>query len=473
MTKSSVELRNVSFTYAGFDAPAVDDVSFAVAPGECVVLCGESGCGKTTATRIVNGLAGGFYEGSRTGKVLVAGRDVDDLEDWELSSLTGSVFQNPSHPVLQPRHDRRDRVRHGEPRRSQGGDARAGARRRARARHGECLMGRGIFELSGGQMQSVAFASAWACRPSVYVLDEPSSNLDPPSMEKLASFISKAKSSGSAVIIAEHRLSYLARRRRPVPALRRRFRRRRMGRAAIPGAARLRARVLRAQILRAAEARRPDAAPFPSRLRLSRRRGEGNLCGVREGCAGPRGDYRLVRPREGRRRGRAKRGRQVNPAQVPGGDQERRARACPVPRLGDPSQEKTQSCVSGHARPRLPALSPERARRVGIRGPVFLPIADEPRLEAVLEAFGLGDVADRHPASLSGGQKQRCVCAIASESGAQALLLDEPTSGLDFRNMERLALILREEASRGKTVAVVSHDTEFLSKACDQIVLIE
>lgn len=84
-----------------------------------------------------------------------------------------------------------------------------------------------------------------------------------------------------------------------------------------------------------------------------------------------------------------------------------------------------------------------------------------------------GDVADRHPASLSGGQKQRCVCAIASESGAQALLLDEPTSGLDFRNMERLALILREEASRGKTVAVVSHDTEFLSKACDQIVLIE
>ena len=63
MTKSSVELRNVSFTYAGFDAPAIKDVSFAVAPGECVVLCGESGCGKTTATRIVNGLAGGFYEG--------------------------------------------------------------------------------------------------------------------------------------------------------------------------------------------------------------------------------------------------------------------------------------------------------------------------------------------------------------------------------------------------------------------------
>ena len=209
MTKNAVELRSVSFTYAGFDAPAVDDVSFAVAPGECIVLCGESGCGKTTATRIVNGLAGGFYEGSRTGKVLIAGRDVDDLEDWELSSLTGSVFQNPRTQFFNldttgeiafgmenlgvPREEMHRRVR----------DV-------VRELGIECLMGRGIFELSGGQMQSVAFASAWACKPSVYVLDEPSSNLDPPSMEKLASFISKAKSSGSAVIIAEHRLSYLA-----------------------------------------------------------------------------------------------------------------------------------------------------------------------------------------------------------------------------------------------------------------------
>ena len=209
MTKNAVELRNVSFTYAGFDAPAIDDASFAVAPGECVVLCEESGCGKTTATRIVNGLAGGFYEGSRTGKVLVAGRDIDDLEDWELSSLTGSVFQNPRTQFFNldttgeiafgmenlgvPREEMHRRVR--------GVVRELGMER---------LMGRGIFELSGGQMQSVAFASAWACRPSVYVLDEPSSNLDPPSMEKLASFISKAKSSGSAVIIAEHRLSYLA-----------------------------------------------------------------------------------------------------------------------------------------------------------------------------------------------------------------------------------------------------------------------
>ena len=149
MTKNAVELRSVSFTYAGFDAPAVDDVSLAVAPGECIVLCGESGCGKTTATRIVNGLAGGFYEGSRTGEILVASRDIDDLEDWELSSLTGSVFQNPRTQFFNldttgeiafgmenlgvPRKEMHRRVR----------DV-------VRELGIECLMGRGIFELSRG-----------------------------------------------------------------------------------------------------------------------------------------------------------------------------------------------------------------------------------------------------------------------------------------------------------------------------------
>ena len=178
MTKSSVELRNVSFTYAGFDAPAIKDVSFAVAPGECVVLCGESGCGKTTATRIVNGLAGGFYEGSRTGEVLVTGRDVYDLEDWELASLTGSVFQNPRTQFFNL--DTTGEIAFGM---ENLGVPREEMHRRVRDVASELgiegLIDRGIFELSGGQMQSVAFASVRACEPSVYVLDEPSSNLHP------------------------------------------------------------------------------------------------------------------------------------------------------------------------------------------------------------------------------------------------------------------------------------------------------
>lgn len=303
MTKNAVELRSVSFTYAGFDAPAVDDVSFAVAPGECIVLCGESGCGKTTATRIVNGLAGGFYEGSRTGEGPCSKQGHRRPGDWELSSLTGSVFQNPRTQFFNL--DTTGEIAFGMenlgvPREEMHGRVRDVVRELGMER----LMGRGIFELSGGQMQSVAFASAWACRPSVYVLDEPSSNLDPPSMEKLASFISKAKSSGSAVIIAEHRLSYLA-------SVADRYLLFEGGSVAaewdaqrflgLPG---LRARVLRAQVLRAAEARRPVRAfPVPPPPFPPSRRGE-SMRGTRGACRVSRG-YRRVRPREGRRRGRA------------------------------------------------------------------------------------------------------------------------------------------------------------------------
>lgn len=471
MTKNAVELRNVSFTYAGFDAPAIDDVSFAVAPGECVVLCGESGCGKTTATRIVNGLAGGFYEGSRTGKVLVAGRDIDDLEDWELASLTGSVFQNPRTQFFNldttgeiafgmenlgvPREEMHRRVR--------GVVRELGMER---------LMGRGIFELSGGQMQSVAFASAWACRPSVYVLDEPSSNLDPPSMEKLASFISKAKSSGSAVIIAEHRLSYLA------------------------GVAD------RYLLFEGGSV----AAEWDAQQFLGLPDSERESCGLRSSEPPKLADLmqRLSRPvsafpaveARGIYAGYEK-GVPVLEGTTVSFDP---GRVVGVVGRNGVGKSTLLKCLAGIKKEELghvrfqgsvapPKRRPEHVFLV-MQDPdyqLFRPSVrdelasaapspsdvDELRLEAVLEEFGLGDVADRHPASLSGGQKQRCVCAIASESGAQALLLDEPTSGLDFRNMERLALILREEASRGKTVAVVSHDTEFLSKACDQIVLIE
>ena len=418
MTKNAVELRSVSFTYAGFDAPAVDDVSFAVAPGECIVLCGESGCGKTTATRIVNGLAGGFYEGSRTGKVLIAGRDVDDLEDWELSSLTGSVFQNPRTQFFNldttgeiafgmenlgvPREEMHRRVR----------DV-------ARELGIECLMGRGIFELSGGQMQSVAFASAdryllfeggsvaaeWDAQRFLGLSDAERESCGLRSSEppKLADLMQRLSRPASAFPAVEARGIYAGYER---------------GMPVLEGI---------------------TVAFDPGRVvGVVGRNGVGKstllkcLAGIKKEELGHvRFQGSVIPPK-----------RRPNHAFLV---------------MQDPDYQLFRPSV----RDELASATPSPSD------------VDELRLEAVLEEFGLGDVADRHPASLSGGQKQRCVCAIASESGAQALLLDEPTSGLDFRNMERLALILREEASRGKTVAVVSHDTEFLSKACDQIVLIE
>ena len=85
----------------------------------------------------------------------------------------------------------------------------------------------------------------------------------------------------------------------------------------------------------------------------------------------------------------------------------------------------------------------------------------------LLDVFGLSHLKERHPHSLSGGEKQRLVVACALMKRPSLMILDEPTSGLDGRNMRIIARELREYASRGGTVMLITHDLELLSLAAD------
>ena len=88
-----------SFQYENSDR-GVQDISLSVKRGECVVLTGLSGCGKTTVTRLVNGLAPSYYPGVFSGSVRIDGKDISRLSTWEIGRLVGSVFQVPQKPVL-------------------------------------------------------------------------------------------------------------------------------------------------------------------------------------------------------------------------------------------------------------------------------------------------------------------------------------------------------------------------------------
>ena len=74
---------------------ALDDFSLMIKPGELIVLCGKSGCGKTTATRLINGLIPHFYQAEMFGKVVINDDDTKDMEISEIAEHVGSVFQNP------------------------------------------------------------------------------------------------------------------------------------------------------------------------------------------------------------------------------------------------------------------------------------------------------------------------------------------------------------------------------------------
>ena len=89
-----IEVDNVSYSVE--DQKLIKNIDFNVKEGECIVLCGESGCGKTTVTKTINGLIPHFYEnGNMEGEVAVDKSIVGKTKMYELAKIIGSVFQNP------------------------------------------------------------------------------------------------------------------------------------------------------------------------------------------------------------------------------------------------------------------------------------------------------------------------------------------------------------------------------------------
>ena len=93
--KPILSCSDVDFTYQNSPAPALRDVALTVQPGECVLLCGRSGCGKTTFSRLLNGLAPVFYPGALAGQCTAAGLAAGEAAIEDYVPKVGSVFQNP------------------------------------------------------------------------------------------------------------------------------------------------------------------------------------------------------------------------------------------------------------------------------------------------------------------------------------------------------------------------------------------
>ena len=90
-----INIDHVSFQYSGAEKENLRDFTLQISKGECVVLTGESGCGKTCVTRLINTLIPHFYDGELKGKVSIDGVDTTTIQPHDLSDKIGSVFQNP------------------------------------------------------------------------------------------------------------------------------------------------------------------------------------------------------------------------------------------------------------------------------------------------------------------------------------------------------------------------------------------
>lgn len=454
-----------------------------------MLLVGLSGCGKTTLTRLLNGLVPTFYEGKLSGEVMIEDKALSEYKDGSLSQKVGSVFQNPrsqffnvdttgeiafgcenigiSHEQILERVSKASR------------DLEMGV-----------LLNRNIFSLSGGEKQLVAIASVYAMNPDIYVMDEPFANLDMEVTERLKKIITLLKNQGKTIIIAEHRIAWLRDLTDRVVYMkngsivreysREEFldltdnERREMGlrtifpeQLCIPccGAPAPKEHELR-------DARMGITAPYQGQsvevlvtqnlaVRYSKREpliasvsvtahagevigiighnGQGKstfakcVCGLLGETAGNILVNGSVLPQKQRA------GKIYLVMQEPGYQ------------LFADSVEKELRVTFGHKKTD----------------------ADKQRAEQLLGRLGLTEKRERHPLSLSGGEKQRLSVATTLMQEAQIFFLDEPTSGLDLENMNRVGALLNGLRSEGKTIFVITHDYEFLLNTCDRVLWLE
>lgn len=456
-----ISFEYVSFGYDG-SRETLAGLNAAIRPGECVLLCGASSCGKTTVTKLINGLIPAFTPGCRLeGRVEVDGLDPAKTPMHQLARKVGSVFQNPKSQFFNLDTD--SELAFGlENAGCPPEEIHARVAETVEALGLESLCGQSIFSLSGGQKQLLAFGSVYAMGPDIFVLDEPTANLDQEAIARLHDEIAGLKRQGRTVVIAEHRLYFLTDLIDQAwyirqGSLSRRFTREEFQRLTDEERERLGLRTLSS-----APCTLPPAKPAGSGEGLSV---EGLTCAFQKREAVFRELSFSVRPGE------------VVAVTGPNGvgkttlsrclcgllrEQAGTVRLHGRP-LGRKERQRAAFCVMQDVNHQLFSDSVWGECRISA------PDAPDEKIAEVLDRLQLLSFRERHPMALSGGQKQRLAVATALLSEKPVLIFDEPTSGLDYARMVEVSGVIRDLARQGRIVLVVTHDQEFLQQACDRV----
>ena len=490
-----LEIRNLSFSYPDAVRETIVDVSFSISKGEYVLLCGNSGCGKTTLLRHLKSVL--TPTGSRRGEILYNGVPLEQVDGAKRASAIGYVMQNPDDQIVT------DKVWH----ELAFGLENLGVSRETiglRVAEMASFFGiqswyhRDISQLSGGQKQLLNLASIMAMQPEILILDEPTAQLDPIAASDFLNTLKKINQElGITVLITEHRAEdifpvadrvlvmergHLAANAGPreighslfdarsplfpmLPAPMRSF-----YQCGGTGTAPLTVREGRNWLTDVFGVKKPAVRTLPPLPELPKTEPalhienvwlryekqspdvlKGLTMTVPSGCL-----YTIV---GGNGVGKSTTLRTICGASKPyrGKIQVFGKETKKYPRgelfrncLSMLPQDPTNLFVKQNVREELEEMNPDKQAQIH-----------------AAELCEITHLMDAHPYDLSGGEQQRVALAKVLLTNPRLLLLDEPTKGLDCGFKARFARTLKRLTGEGMTIVMVSHDIEFCAEHAD------
>ena len=206
---SLIKFSNFHFRYKGNDDYALKNINLEINGNKFILLAGETGSGKTTLIRCLNGLIPQFYAGYYKGYVEISGKNTAQATISELSNEVGIVFQNPENQLIamNVEHEIAFGLENlGIPAEK----IKKKIMEVVEMTEIKNILDKAPFEISGGEQQRVAIASILVLEPSVIVLDEPTANLDPLFAKKILNLLKKIQVEKEiTVIISEHRMDLI------------------------------------------------------------------------------------------------------------------------------------------------------------------------------------------------------------------------------------------------------------------------
>ena len=455
---------SLNFQYVGRKTPALSQTNGIVERGKFIVLCGASGCGKTTLIRVLNHLVPDFYHGSMDGYCRIHGCDMKNLSISETGLMASTVFQNPQTQFFTLNTS--SELAFGLE--NQGTDyntMRQMVDDTFQSFGLEKLQNRNVNKLSAGEKQLTALMAASIMGTEIILLDEPTANLDLESIELLKRCLQNLKAQGKTIIISEHRLYFL----RDIAdtfwymqkgRIVRQFTAETFCNMSSIELAKLSLRLSDVDELSySTSVKREGKLTFrASGIQFSycKRKSVlkninlsseiGYITGIlgRNGC----GKTSL---------GKVLTGIYKSPGAV------FHINGKVVSR-----KELLASSLFVMQEHELQFFSETVLDEICSGNPA---VRESVEMHRWMERMGLWYIRDRDPVSLSGGQMQKMALLQACFSGRRILVFDEPSAGMDYDSLQCCRELMREVA-KDSIIFIITHDPELLSGLCDRCLLI-